>query len=640
MPQEFIVQQNHPDADDNNLGTLDKPLKTIQSAAERAQPGDTITVYSGVYRERVAPRRGGEAGKPITYRVAEGETVVVKGSEIFAPKWQPHREHIYSAPLPPTLFTDKNPFTVKLRRMPGEKTLGQVFVQGISLTEVDTDDELRCVPGTFRAEAGSTLFVHFPNSDPPEKAGIVEITTRGRCFAPHQRGLGYIHVIGFIFEHCANQFPSGFWTKDPDKGTPQAGAVGTRSGHHWHIERCTVRLAKGIGIDCGSEGGYDLENPTNGQPKPEKVGWHTIIHCTISDNGCCGIAGWNHEGTQIIYNTIERNNTLGFTAPETGGIKVHGFVNGRIEGNLLRDNDCFGIWLDNVYYHSRVTRNVCISNRGAGIFVEMGDGPVLVDHNILALTRIGDGIYSHDASGAVYAHNLFMGNAHFGIYIRTATARDVRRDDGERVRVESSRNRIMGNVFVDNWRGHLCIPYPSPLAQDNQSDYNLFIGGTQWHWEGLGLHPFVANDNKGTVDPECLAEAYRTAQEDLQTPVDEQIPVKAWRNLPYLNLAQWQTMTGWDIHSHAPAVKQGEIENGAVEKGGANLSVYSLYVEFRDGTLFSTVSCPTVPGTDSDFSGVPLASSERRPGPFQKWSAGHNRHWLWNTRYPPEPGKV
>ena len=46
---------------DENLGTQSKPLKTISAAAAIAQPGDTITVHEGVYRERVNPPRGGRA---------------------------------------------------------------------------------------------------------------------------------------------------------------------------------------------------------------------------------------------------------------------------------------------------------------------------------------------------------------------------------------------------------------------------------------------------------------------------------------------------------------------------------------------------------------------------------------------------
>ena len=50
-------------------------------------PGDVITVYKGVYRERIDPPRGGSSDdKRIVYRAAPGEKVVIKGSEI-AKEW-------------------------------------------------------------------------------------------------------------------------------------------------------------------------------------------------------------------------------------------------------------------------------------------------------------------------------------------------------------------------------------------------------------------------------------------------------------------------------------------------------------------------------------------------------------------------
>ena len=48
---------------DGNPGTKAKPFKTISAAAAIAQPGDTITVHEGVYRERVNPPRGGTSDK-------------------------------------------------------------------------------------------------------------------------------------------------------------------------------------------------------------------------------------------------------------------------------------------------------------------------------------------------------------------------------------------------------------------------------------------------------------------------------------------------------------------------------------------------------------------------------------------------
>ena len=67
--------------DDSNAGSMAKPLLTIQRAADLAQPGDTITVHAGVYREEVSPPRGGTSDEQrIVYRAAPGERVVIKGS--------------------------------------------------------------------------------------------------------------------------------------------------------------------------------------------------------------------------------------------------------------------------------------------------------------------------------------------------------------------------------------------------------------------------------------------------------------------------------------------------------------------------------------------------------------------------------
>ena len=59
---------------DRNKGTVSRPLRTIQAAADKAQPGDTITVHAGVYRERVNPPRGGTSeDQRFVYQAATGE---------------------------------------------------------------------------------------------------------------------------------------------------------------------------------------------------------------------------------------------------------------------------------------------------------------------------------------------------------------------------------------------------------------------------------------------------------------------------------------------------------------------------------------------------------------------------------------
>lgn len=98
-----------PQGDDAHSGTREEPLRTISSAAQRAVPGGVVLVLAGVYRERVAPRRGGEPGKPIVYRGEPGKRVFIKGSVIWTPQWKDEGGGVYSAKPDEEFFDDRSP---------------------------------------------------------------------------------------------------------------------------------------------------------------------------------------------------------------------------------------------------------------------------------------------------------------------------------------------------------------------------------------------------------------------------------------------------------------------------------------------------------------------------------------------------
>ena len=94
-----------------NAGTRRAPLRTIQRAADLAQPGDVITVHAGVYRERINPPRGGVSDqRRIVYQAARGAAVEIKGSEIVK-GWVPVEGDVWRVTLPNTFFGDFNPYT-------------------------------------------------------------------------------------------------------------------------------------------------------------------------------------------------------------------------------------------------------------------------------------------------------------------------------------------------------------------------------------------------------------------------------------------------------------------------------------------------------------------------------------------------
>ena len=94
-------------------GTSSQPLLTVNAAAQRAMPGDTVTVHSGVYREWVDPMFGGNSKKSrILYRASEGETVELKGSEPVK-GWKRSKQlgkDIWTVTLPDSFFGTFNPF--------------------------------------------------------------------------------------------------------------------------------------------------------------------------------------------------------------------------------------------------------------------------------------------------------------------------------------------------------------------------------------------------------------------------------------------------------------------------------------------------------------------------------------------------
>jgi parallel beta-helix repeat protein len=82
----YFVAPNGKDAD---AGTADKPFLTVQKGLDVAQPGDTVHVGPGVYRQRVSFPRSGEAAKPITL---EGEWgAILDGGDVFK-GWEPAPE--------------------------------------------------------------------------------------------------------------------------------------------------------------------------------------------------------------------------------------------------------------------------------------------------------------------------------------------------------------------------------------------------------------------------------------------------------------------------------------------------------------------------------------------------------------------
>lgn len=150
---EFHVSVNGSDA---NSGTRKAPLRTIQHAANLAQPGDVITVHEGIYRERVNPPRGGTSDRQrIVYRAAPGERVEIKGSEVIK-GWVKVQDDVWKVTLPNSFFGSFNPYRDLIRGdwfnpKGREHHTGAVYLNGDWLTEAAKLEEVLMPPGTSPA---------------------------------------------------------------------------------------------------------------------------------------------------------------------------------------------------------------------------------------------------------------------------------------------------------------------------------------------------------------------------------------------------------------------------------------------------------------------------------------------------------
>lgn len=631
--RDWHVAIEHPNANDHHRGNEHQPLRTITAATRQVQPGDRILIHDGIYREQIALTVGGTMAKPITFAAATGQSPVIRGSDLWDQPWRtvPNMPFVFQTDLKSLPAKDnpflqkiyiggKNPYHLSRPTAPLQAhlplSIGQVFCNGEILRQVDAYNLLKSFSGTWLVDpTGQSLLVHPPDRITDPNKAMMELSTRTSIFRPTRRGLGYIHLNGLVFEHCANQ-----------GSFPQAGAVSTRAGHHWLIENCTIANANTIGLDCGWET-WDQSNLINTLDEDRirfNVTGHVIQNNIIRDNGLCGIAGINTKQVTISNNQILRNNTQDFSAPwakweEWGGIKLHGCDDALIQNNLVMDNEGYGIWLDNGYANAKVLYNTVLNNRMAGIFLELGNGPAQIASNIVAYTRPrgsyynGMGIYTHDASGVQVLHNLVLGNAGFGVMMRSTSDRKFAGH-----LVQTNNQIIQGNIIFENSLPAISLPWPNDRAGNNHSDYNLLWAAHEY-WQGQRAWPslFAINRFKNTVNTEqMVAQVLQRLQKDghMNIPfLDE----KNWPRNPVLSLIHWRSAMQQDQHS---------VESPNMLKIWLRPRQRTLTFDV-DESFFKRI-CPPIDELNVDFNRQPVSASTWLFGPFQHLKPGINHLFL------------
>jgi alpha-N-arabinofuranosidase len=407
---------------DTNPGTQLKPFKTISAAAQIAQPGDTITVHEGVYRERINPPRGGSSDeKRITYQAAKGQKVVIKGSEIVK-GWKKLKNDTWKVTIPNSFFGDFNPYSDLISGdwfwpLDREHHTGAVYLNGHWSTEAAQKKKVlkpaEKDPLWFArvGDKNTTIWAQFKGVNPNKE--LVEINARQSVFYPEKEGVNYITVSGFTMEQAATP-----WAPPTAE---QIGLIGTHWSKGWVIENNTIRYSVCTGIALGKHGDeFDNTSEDSAEGYVETIkralkhGWskENIGHHLVRNNHIyhceqAGIVG----SMGAVFSTITGNEIHDihirglFAGCEQAGIKIHGAIDSTIAGNHVY-RTWRGIWLDWMAQGTRVTGNLLHDNQATqDLFIEVNHGPFLIDNNLFLSGNVLNDI-SH---GCTLAHNLFAG---------------------------------------------------------------------------------------------------------------------------------------------------------------------------------------------------------------------------------------
>jgi hypothetical protein len=108
-PNVYYVDPRHPAAaDEPAWGYPAVPLASLTKACAIAQPGETIVLRGGVYREVLAPKNDG-----VTVRAMKGEKVTISGADLIE-GWKREADGKWSAPLaaePKKVLRDGQPWS-------------------------------------------------------------------------------------------------------------------------------------------------------------------------------------------------------------------------------------------------------------------------------------------------------------------------------------------------------------------------------------------------------------------------------------------------------------------------------------------------------------------------------------------------
>lgn len=382
-----------------------------------AQPGDTVLVYNGVYREPVIfPKGGTDDSSRITLKANPGDTVLITGSEPVEPEeWSKDKEKVYKMTKDNTYFGDFNPFAekwgAKSEDYPDFFSCGSVYLNDTVLEQVFEQQDVYTKDLSWYAVTDdkiTTIWANFGGEDPAGEKNSTEINKRKQCISAVWNQ-GYITIDGLSVSRGCGPKTTNFAQYG---SKPMEGAIGTNGGHNWIIENCEVYQNRGVAIDYGLGSRGHQEN--NGG-EPAMYGHHIIRNCNVYDNATNGIMAYRGAYSEIYGCSLSNNNALNTGLLSEAYVKnVNSGFGINVHDNYFYSDqewDTIPVWYDCELDGAQINNNVFYSAGPDGhglsqLYWEQSGGWSMCANNIFVDT----GILNVNSSNLYIVNNLFLDN--------------------------------------------------------------------------------------------------------------------------------------------------------------------------------------------------------------------------------------
>ncbi|MCD8851138.1 right-handed parallel beta-helix repeat-containing protein [Staphylococcus xylosus] len=627
---------------DCGLGNVKSPFLTIDKAASVAQPGDSIIVHEGIYREEITHINTGlSESRRISFEAAKDEQVIIKGSEEIT-GWQQIDGSIWKVEIDNKIFKDFNPFATKLfgdwLAVDNDKSLGQVYLNDQSLFEVSEYEQLanpKLVEETLdhwtnkqvtydykdlsvyvwyaKVEKDiTTIYVNFHDYNPNNE--VTEINVRKSAFRPFKMHTNYITIRNFEIANVATQ-----WSPPT---AAQTGMIDTHWSKGWIIENNTLYNAVCSAIAIGKEistgdnlntyrkdkPGYQYQIETvfkavNSDWNKETIGSHIVRNNVIHDCGQNAVVGHLGSAFSKIYNNHIYNigNKREFFGYEIAGIKLHAAIDTQVYNNYVH-NCSLGMWFDWQTQGTRISKNIFNDNT-RDLFVEVSSGPYIVDNNILT----ADYALDNHAQGGAYVNNIINGEIVHRLMLDRATPYHVPHST-------------------------LIAGFAPVYGGDDRFYNNIFIGkegisnvGTEIY---NGYNTSLSEFKEAVAKEEGDHESFHKIKQPVY------IEDNAYFNKANQFNREDRNFIDENVNPNLSIVEEGN-------EVYLNISVPESFIEFK-GKVYDTETLPKVRIVDADFEDEngnsltlntdlndELRENESVIGPLQTLTAGNNKVKIW-----------